>query len=379
MGNTRREFSPEYKDEAVKLVINTGRPVATVARELGVKEQTLGRRRQPGPGRAVRFPTPAGAYLLVAHRVRGPVRRPGPARRRTVGRRAADVVDWLNAPRSPAFRAGITHVAIDPAAAYAGAVRQALPDAVVVLDHFHLVQLANTMVTDVRRRLTRDTRGRRGQDRPRVDQPQAPAHRPGTTVQQWFGPGVERRPGRRPDRGATHGLHHQRRATRPARPSQNGRAPPPDPGPPGPLLHLVRGLRHPRSDPARSHHRDLVASGRSVPDHRDHQRQNREYKPGGQGRRPTSLRLPQPRQPPTPRTVALHPRITPGASKCRAAAPPRSRSRVNTSRRPVWAHLVMARILPFVVTFWIAWVGVLTVFYFFDLPMRPGNGLLISQ
>jgi hypothetical protein len=42
-GSQRREFSPEYKDEAVKLVINTGRPVATVARELGVKEQTLGR------------------------------------------------------------------------------------------------------------------------------------------------------------------------------------------------------------------------------------------------------------------------------------------------------------------------------------------------
>ncbi len=43
MGRQRREFTPEYKDEAVKLVINTGRPVATVARELGVKEQTLGR------------------------------------------------------------------------------------------------------------------------------------------------------------------------------------------------------------------------------------------------------------------------------------------------------------------------------------------------
>ena len=57
MGNTRREFTPEYKDEAVKLVINTGRPVATVARELGVKEQTLGRwvnayraRQQAGDG-----------------------------------------------------------------------------------------------------------------------------------------------------------------------------------------------------------------------------------------------------------------------------------------------------------------------------------------
>jgi len=43
MGRQRREFSPEYKDEAVKLVVNTGRPVAVVARELGIKEQTLGR------------------------------------------------------------------------------------------------------------------------------------------------------------------------------------------------------------------------------------------------------------------------------------------------------------------------------------------------
>ena len=43
MGRQRREFTPGYKNEAVKLVINTGRPVAVVARELGVKEQTLGR------------------------------------------------------------------------------------------------------------------------------------------------------------------------------------------------------------------------------------------------------------------------------------------------------------------------------------------------
>ena len=43
MGRQRREFTPEYKDETVKLVINTGRPVAVVARELGVKEPTLGR------------------------------------------------------------------------------------------------------------------------------------------------------------------------------------------------------------------------------------------------------------------------------------------------------------------------------------------------
>src|SRR4026209_2325568 len=43
MGRTRRGFTPEYKDEAVKLVINTGRPVATVDRALGINEATLGR------------------------------------------------------------------------------------------------------------------------------------------------------------------------------------------------------------------------------------------------------------------------------------------------------------------------------------------------
>ena len=43
MGRQRREFTPEYKDEAVKLVINTGRTVAVVARELGIQESTLGR------------------------------------------------------------------------------------------------------------------------------------------------------------------------------------------------------------------------------------------------------------------------------------------------------------------------------------------------
>ena len=44
MGNTRREFTPEYKDETVKLVINTGRAIATVAvaAELGINEASLG-------------------------------------------------------------------------------------------------------------------------------------------------------------------------------------------------------------------------------------------------------------------------------------------------------------------------------------------------
>lgn len=38
----RRKFSPEYRDEAVKMVIETSRPIAQVARELGINEGTLG-------------------------------------------------------------------------------------------------------------------------------------------------------------------------------------------------------------------------------------------------------------------------------------------------------------------------------------------------
>jgi len=38
----KKSFSPEYKDEAVKMVIESSRPVARVAKELGINEGTLG-------------------------------------------------------------------------------------------------------------------------------------------------------------------------------------------------------------------------------------------------------------------------------------------------------------------------------------------------
>jgi len=53
-------------------------------------------------------------------------------------------------------------VAIDPCAAYARAVRQSLPHATIVVDHFHLDRLGNEMVTKVRRQVTWDNRDRRG-------------------------------------------------------------------------------------------------------------------------------------------------------------------------------------------------------------------------
>src|SRR3954447_10093043 len=37
-----RKFTPEYREEAVKMVIESGRPIAAVARDLGLNEGTLG-------------------------------------------------------------------------------------------------------------------------------------------------------------------------------------------------------------------------------------------------------------------------------------------------------------------------------------------------
>jgi transposase len=42
MHEKRRKYSPEFKAEAARLVIETSRPIVEVARELGVHEGTLG-------------------------------------------------------------------------------------------------------------------------------------------------------------------------------------------------------------------------------------------------------------------------------------------------------------------------------------------------
>ena len=41
MTRKNKSFSPEFKEEAVKVVIEASRPVAVVARELGINESTL--------------------------------------------------------------------------------------------------------------------------------------------------------------------------------------------------------------------------------------------------------------------------------------------------------------------------------------------------
>jgi transposase len=78
------------------------------------------------------------------------------------GRRSVTVTEWL-CQRTPQFRAGVRYVVIDPAAAYRAAITtETLPNAQLVVDHFHLVKLANDAVTAVRRRITWELRNRRG-------------------------------------------------------------------------------------------------------------------------------------------------------------------------------------------------------------------------
>jgi transposase len=77
------------------------------------------------------------------------------------GRSGACVRTWL-AEQTPQFRQGIELVVIDPSAPYASGIRAALPRARIAVDHWHLVRLANDMLTEVRQRVTRQLHQRRG-------------------------------------------------------------------------------------------------------------------------------------------------------------------------------------------------------------------------
>ena len=148
--------------EAAELAL--GEPEPT--RVLGIDETRRGKPRwirepasqpgsEPGTGRWVRLdPWDTGFVDLAGGQgLLGQVE----------GRTSATVVDWLT-QRGPAFREAVRFVAIDPAAGYANAIRTPglLPNATVVVDHFHIVKLANDAVTKVRRRVIWEAEGRRG-------------------------------------------------------------------------------------------------------------------------------------------------------------------------------------------------------------------------
>jgi transposase len=79
-------------------------------------------------------------------------------------RTRAAVAGWLGA-RTHDWLAGIGTVALDPWRGYASALVVPLGHATVVVDHFHAIKLANTVVDQVRRRTQQATLGHRGRKR----------------------------------------------------------------------------------------------------------------------------------------------------------------------------------------------------------------------
>ncbi len=78
-----------------------------------------------------------------------------------VGRSGTVYKAWLKA-QPDGLVAGVETAALDPFRGYANAIRHGLPDAIAVLDAFHVVRLGTQVLDEVRRRVQQDTLGRRG-------------------------------------------------------------------------------------------------------------------------------------------------------------------------------------------------------------------------
>jgi transposase len=77
------------------------------------------------------------------------------------GRSAAALTGWLGA-RDQAFRDSVRIVAMDGFGGYKTAATEALPEAVTVMDPFHVVALAGQKLDLCRQRVQQDTLGHRG-------------------------------------------------------------------------------------------------------------------------------------------------------------------------------------------------------------------------
>lgn len=79
-------------------------------------------------------------------------------------RTAKAVADWL-AEQPTSWLGGVGVVALDPHRGYANAMATALGHATVVVDHWHVIRLANGELDSVRRRVQQATLGHRGRRR----------------------------------------------------------------------------------------------------------------------------------------------------------------------------------------------------------------------
>lgn len=126
-------------------------------RVLGIDEVRRGRRRwRPNPQTGTRELV-ADAWHVGFVDVSGGQGLLGQVEGRTV----AAVTGWVEA-QPQTWRDQINYVVTDMCSVFASAVRQVLPNAVLVVDHFHVVQLANKALTEVRQRSTWALHHRRG-------------------------------------------------------------------------------------------------------------------------------------------------------------------------------------------------------------------------
>ena len=130
----------------------------------------------------------------------------GPARLLDMveGRSKQAFKTWL-ADRPQAWRDGVEVVAMDGFTGFKTAAAEELPDAVAVMDPFHVVRLAGEALDQCRRRVQLATCGHRGcKGDPLYTRPAHPAHRGRAAHRQADRPprGAVRR--RRPRRGRSH-------------------------------------------------------------------------------------------------------------------------------------------------------------------------------
>lgn len=76
------------------------------------------------------------------------------------GRSGGVVRDWLDR-RDREWLDAITVAVVDPFRGYANGLTDRLPDATIVVDHFHAARLANQAIDDCRRRVRQDSLGHR--------------------------------------------------------------------------------------------------------------------------------------------------------------------------------------------------------------------------
>jgi transposase len=173
----RAALTERARAEVCRLVGEAGRSVAEVARAFGVSWHTaMAAVRDHGRPRVdhlSRLGAPSALGVDETAFLAANVEHPTLLvtgfvdldRRRLLdvvgGRTAQGVADWLTARPAP-WLAGIATVTLDPYAGYARGLAEGLPQADLVVDHFHAVRLANTALDDVRRRVQQHTLGHRG-------------------------------------------------------------------------------------------------------------------------------------------------------------------------------------------------------------------------